>query len=227
MLSTVRFATVSLDVDSTLSGIEGIDWLADRRGARVAARVHALTERAMRGDVALESVYAHRLAIVRPSATDVEALGAAYVETLAPGAAESVGALRAAGVRVVVVSGGIRQALVPLVRVLGVAEEDLHGVALEFGGDGRYAGFDSESPLARAGGKRTLFDSLAPVLPQPIVHVGDGATDLEVVQSGGGVPVALVAFTGFARRPAVVAGADAEVGSFPELRALVLGGVIG
>ena len=40
---TASFATVVLDVDSTLSGIEGIDWLAERRGPELAATIVALT----------------------------------------------------------------------------------------------------------------------------------------------------------------------------------------
>ena len=33
------FRTIVLDVDSTLCGIEGIDWLAARRGHAIAERV--------------------------------------------------------------------------------------------------------------------------------------------------------------------------------------------
>ena len=43
-----RFGTVVLDVDSTISGIEGIDWLASRRGEIISRRVSSLTEEAMR-----------------------------------------------------------------------------------------------------------------------------------------------------------------------------------
>jgi phosphoserine phosphatase len=61
------FASVILDVDSTLTGIEGIDWLAEHRGADLGARVTELTDRAMRGEIALDAVYGERLALVRPS----------------------------------------------------------------------------------------------------------------------------------------------------------------
>ena len=36
---TTGFASVILDVDSTLCGIEGIDWLAERRGIEASACV--------------------------------------------------------------------------------------------------------------------------------------------------------------------------------------------
>lgn len=217
------YGTVSLDVDSTLAGVEGIDWLAARRGATVAAEVHALTERAMLGEVSLDSVYGLRLAMVRPSRADIEALGGAYLHALAPGAADCVRALREVGVRVIIVSGGVRQALLPLGDRLGVSPEDVFGVPLVFTSDGEYAGFDEMSPLARAGGKRVLLERLAGDLPRPLLHVGDGATDLEVVAEPVGGEFHLAAFTGFAHRSAVVAGAQHVVRDFAELQELVTG----
>src|SRR3569623_1791735 len=52
-----RFGTVVLDVDSTISGIEGIDWLARRRGEIIAHKGASRTDAAMRGEIPLESVY--------------------------------------------------------------------------------------------------------------------------------------------------------------------------
>src|SRR4029079_8238937 len=49
-----RFASVVLDVDSTVSGIEGIDWLARRRGGDIATNVARGTADAMRGAIPLE-----------------------------------------------------------------------------------------------------------------------------------------------------------------------------
>ena len=47
-MTEMRFASVVLDVDSTLCGIEGIDFLAARRGPDVGERIAELTDRAMR-----------------------------------------------------------------------------------------------------------------------------------------------------------------------------------
>src|SRR5438105_4198390 len=95
------FATVVLDVDSTISGVEGIDWLAHRRGDEVARSVASLTDEAMRGAIPLESVYGARLAAIRPSQADVDALSHIYVERMAPGCAATVARLRTAGVQIV------------------------------------------------------------------------------------------------------------------------------
>ena len=65
-----------LDVDSTLCGIEGIDWLADLRGSDIGAKVTELTDQAMRGRIALDRVYGERLALVRPTEAELGRGGA-------------------------------------------------------------------------------------------------------------------------------------------------------
>jgi phosphoserine phosphatase len=217
-----RYRTLLVDVDSTLCGVEGIDWLAARRGPDEAAAVAAMTERAMRGEVALDAVYGERLARVRPGRDDLAALAAAYAAALAPGAADALARLRAAGVRVALVSGGLRQAILPAVRPLGFAYEDVHAVDVVLDMGGRYFAYDAGSPLATQGGKAEVARAaLAAGLPGPALAVGDGSTD--VAMRGPGACDALAAFTGFAARDAVVAAADHAVDSFAALADLVLG----
>lgn len=211
-----RFASVVLDVDSTVAGIEGIDWLAERRGPEIAAQVVAMTDRAMRGEIPLDAVYGERLALIRPARAEIEALGAAYVGAIAPEACEVVGRLQRAGVRVILVSGGLREAIVPLARQVGVADGDLYAVGIRFDEKGRYAGFESDSPLATQGGKPDLVRTLA--LPAPMLAVGDGSTDAAIRA----VAAAFAAYTGFVRRDPVVAVADHVIDSFARLEALVL-----
>ena len=211
-MSSARFATVILDADSTLSGIEGIDWLATQRGPTVERAVRDHTDAAMRGEIALEEVYAARLNSVQPTADDILALGDAYCATVAPDAVRVLKAGRDAGIRWIIVSGGLRQALMPLAELLGVPAEDVHAVHIHFGSDGSYAGFDETSPLARAGGKPTVVRSLG-ALKGPVLAVGDGHTDAELRS----VVTEFWAYTGFVERPSVVARADRVVRSFGEL----------
>jgi phosphoserine phosphatase len=210
------FASVVLDVDSTLCGIEGIDWLAALRGSDVGAKVTELTDRAMRGRIALDAVYGERLALVRPTRDEVEMLANVYAAALAPGAARAVRRLRDAGRRVVLVSGGVREAILPVARRLAIADADVHAVSVRFTPDGEYAGHDATSPLTTATGKRGVVEALA--LPSRVLAVGDGATDLAIRP----VVDAFAAFTGFVRRDAVVQQADLIVDSFDQLTDLVL-----
>ena len=210
------FASVVLDVDSTLCGLEGIDWLAARRGPEAGARIAELTDRAMRGEIPLGAVYGERLGMVRPSEEDLAALAVEYERTLAPGAREAIARMRAAGRRVVLVSGGIREAIVPVARRLGIADADVHAVSVAVGAGGEFESYDESSPMTTSDGKRTLVESLG--LPRRLVAVGDGATDLAIRPAAD----AFAAFTGFVSRDAVVAGADAVIQSFDQLVELVL-----
>ena len=197
---TPRYNSVILDVDSTLAALEGIDWLAAQRGPDVVARVAALTDRAMQGEIALESVYAERLALVRPGRAELAALADAYVAATVPGAKDAVARLREAGVRVALVSGGIRQSILPLARSLGVAPQDVHAVDVVVDMGGQYFAFDAGSPLATQTGKRDVATALLSDggLPRPALAdayaaaVVPGAAEAIVRLREAGVRVALI-----------------------------------
>jgi phosphoserine phosphatase len=194
-----RFRAVLFDCDSTLAEVEGIDELA--RGHREA--VAELTARAMAGELPLEEVYARRLALARPGRPELEDLATRYVAGLVPGARETVAGLHAAGVDVRIVSGGLRPAVLAVARALGVPEDRVYAVDVALDASGGYAGFETDSPLARTGGKRRLVEGLA-ALPRPVLLVGDGMTDLEARPAVD----AFACFTGVARREAIAAAAD-------------------
>ena len=211
------FASVVLDVDSTVSGAEGIEWLASRRDPSVAREVAKLTQQATNGEIPLEQVYARRLELIAPNETEVTELARFYERRLAPRAAEVITALRESGVRVVLVSGGIRQAILPLGLRLGFTQTEVIAVRLAFDEAGNYDGFDDRSPLITSNGKALVVQRL--YLPRPVLTVGDGATDLAARPSAD----AFAAFTGFAYRPTVVRGADHELTNFDQLFQLVTG----
>jgi phosphoserine phosphatase len=224
VLAAPRFASVVLDVDSTLTAVEGIEWLAARRSADVLRQVTVMTAGAMAGTTPLENVYADRLALVRPGRDDVAALADAYRQATTPGAQEAIAALRARGVGISVVSGGVREAVVPFASALGIHESEVHAVSLYFTPDGQYAGFDRQSPLTRRGGKSIVV--LRSGLSGPVLAVGDGSTDAELrtMEVEGRYAVStFAAFIGVAARPSVVAVADYVITRFEELPPLVTG----
>ena len=214
----VRFATVVLDVDSTLSGIEGVDWLAALRGGDTAATVRRLTHDAMSGRLSLEQAYARRLERIAPTRLEVGALAEAYRAAAAPGAGPVSKRLRDSGVRIIAISGGLRDAVLPLCRDAGFAADDIFAVGMTWDEQGRYVGFDRASPLVTQHGKAVLLRQLAP--QAPILAVGDGSTD--AAMRAPGAADAFAAYVGFVRREPVVAVADHVVASFDELLTLVL-----
>jgi phosphoserine phosphatase len=211
-----RFNSVIFDVDSTLSGVEGIDWLAAQRGPEIEAWSTALTEKAMEGKIPIEAVYSERMRIVKPTSAEIQQLGKIYVERVTSGAAQTISDFRDRGIEIVMVSGGLREAIMPLAKELGVVEKNVHAVSVFFTPDGGYAGFDDASVLTRQSGKRTLVGQMD--LKGPILAVGDGMTDCEIKA----VVQGFAAFTGFTKREAVIAQADFVIENFDQLRDLVL-----
>jgi phosphoserine phosphatase len=213
-----RAGTVVFDCDSTLSTVEGIEEIA-REHQR---EIERLTAAAMDGIAPLEDVYGRRLELVRPDRARIAALGRRYVETLVPDARAAVAALRAEGIAVRVISGGLLPAVRAVAAELGIDAAGVAAVAVRFDDGGGYAGYDSGSPLTRAGGKAEVLSGWRRETPGPHVLVGDGATDLEARDA---VDV-FIAFAGVAERPAVTAAADVVVRarSLAPIVPLALGG---
>jgi phosphoserine phosphatase len=208
-----RFASVVLDVDSTLCGVEGVDWLARLRDDEIARKSAELTDRAMNGEIEIQRVYGERLDLIRPTRKEMDALSQVYRKTIAKGAKQAIAKLRGADVRLILVSGGFRPAIAPVARELGV---DLFAVDVYWTDAGEYAGFERASPLTTQHGKLDVVRSAD--LPRPTLAVGDGSTDL-------GMRAAVdefAAFTGFVRRDAIVAAANREIASFEQLVSVVL-----
>ncbi len=197
----MNFEIVCFDCDSTLSKIEGIDELAKRVG--LGEQMAALTTAAMNGEVPLEAIYAKRLDLIRPDADAITWVAQLYIDLITPGALETVQELQRQGKRVHIISGGLRQAILPLADHLGVPHEQVHAVDVFFNADGSYQGFDHESALAKTGGKAQICKQINS-RAVPMVMVGDGQTDLEAQQAGATV----IGFGGVEARPAVIKRAD-------------------
>ncbi|ATG89039.1 HAD-IB family phosphatase [Methylomonas koyamae] len=200
----MSFDVVCFDCDSTLSRIEGIDELARRNG--IFDEVAALTDAAMNGELALEEVYAKRLELIKPDKASIDWLAALYISELVEGVVETVAALQANAKQIHIISGGLRQAILPLAAQLGIPEQHVHAVDIEFGADGGYLDFARHSPLAVSGGKARICRRLR-MQHSSLVMVGDGKTDLEAKQAG----AYMIGFGGVVRRPLVEDQADCYV----------------
>lgn len=200
----MSYSAICFDCDSTLTTLEGIDELAVRAG--IADQIIPLTAAAMDGSLTIDQVYARRLELIRPDARALSWVGQRYIETVVQGARETIAELMARGKSVHVVSGGLLQPVQALALALGVPHDRVHAVAVTLDDRGDYAGYDTASPLARAGGKAIICRELAARYGR-IALVGDGVTDLEAREGGATV----IGFGGVVTRSAVVAGADVFV----------------
>lgn len=197
----MSFDVICFDCDSTLSKIEGIDELAGRVG--LGEEMSRLTDAAMNGEVLLEAVYEQRLSLIRPDRDSIDWLADLYIEQIVDGVKEVFETLTVPGREVHIVSGGIRQAILPLASYLSLPETQVHAVDIYFNDDGSYRDYDRNSPLARSGGKAEICRRLLKAQGS-LVMVGDGKTDMEARQAG----AVVIGFGGVADRPVVREQAD-------------------
>jgi phosphoserine phosphatase len=190
--------------------------MARLRGPDLYRQMEEMTRLAMDGAIPLGDVFGRRLALIKPSRQETEAIGQKYIETIEPHARAVVNDLRAAGWELAILSGGYRQAIRPLADFLGV--ERVEAVDLFFDDAGAYRGFDTGYPTARNGGKPEVVKQLrAERGYDPVVMVGDGASDLET----GPAVNFFVGFGRYVSRPLVREQADRFIISLDELPALL------
>lgn len=208
---------VCFDVDSTVICKEGIDELAAYLG--VGEQVAALTASAMGGSTPFHEALAARLAVMRPSRSQLSAMLADHppAEMLTPGITGLVQALTQRKKRVFLVSGGFRQMIEPVAAVLGIPKTDIFANNLCFDADGSFIGHDPTELTSRAGGKAQVVADLKVANGfSTVVMVGDGATDMEARDVPGGAD-AFIGFGGVQVRDKVKAGACWFVTDFQDI----------
>jgi phosphoserine phosphatase len=196
----MNFDIICFDCDSTLSKIEGIDELAKQVG--LGEQLAELTNQAMNGIVPLEAVYEQRLSLIRPDQASIDWVADLYIAEIVDGVQEVFKTLQAQGKEVHIISGGLRQAILPLAAFLNVPSSQVHAVDVYFNEDGSYRDYEQSSPLARTGGKAEVVSALKG--DKSVVVIGDGKTDMEAKQAGAFV----IGFGGVVNRQIVQELAD-------------------
>lgn len=173
---------LAIDMDSTLIGIECIDEVADIAGVR--AEVSAITAAAMRGEIDYAESLRRRVGLLQ--GVGEEALARVYDERLllSPGAETMLAAMKRAGVRTLLVSGGFSFFTERLRTRLGLDFSTSNVLDIERGHlTGRVVGqvVDAE---AKAAMLRSVGDRLG-VAKAGIIAIGDGANDIAMMAEAG------------------------------------------
>lgn len=189
------------DMDSTIIEQECIDELADQVGLK--AHVAAITERAMRGEIAFEPALRERVALLKD--LPVGAIGRLIAEriTLTPGGRTLVRTMRAHGAHTCLVSGGFTLFTGPVGEKLGFDENRANRLTLA--GE-RLAGTVEEPIVGKVAKRETLIELRGRfgLAPAETLAVGDGANDLDMLgEAGLGVA--------FRAKPAVAAAAQVRI----------------
>jgi len=185
------YKLIAFDMDSTLISIECVDEIADAVGKK--AEVAAITEAAMRGEIAdyKESLH-QRVKLLRGvTVADMEQV---YTERLRinPGAAELITACKAAGLKVLLVSGGFTFFSERVRQTLGIDFTRANMLEVESGPNcgqltGRMVNQAWGDICDGAEKRRTLLEvaSLLGIEASQCIAMGDGANDLPMMGVAG------------------------------------------
>jgi phosphoserine phosphatase len=190
-LRLADFKLITFDMDSTLINIECVDEIADAVGMK--DEVAAITEATMRGEIAdFKESLRRRVALLKGvTVADMERV---YVERLQlnPGAEKLVAACKAAGLKVLLVSGGFTFFADRVRDRLGIDFARSNVLEIRSGTNcGELTGRMVDQPWGDicdgAEKRRTLLEvaSLMGISLAETIAVGDGANDLPMMGEAG------------------------------------------
>lgn len=193
------------DMDSTMIGQECIDELAAEVGLK--EHVSAITERAMRGELAFEPALRERVGLLKGlDLTVVDRVIAERIH-LTPGGRTLIATMRANGAYCALVSGGFTVFTSRIAAMIGFDENRANRL-LTTEQDGRtvLSGLVAEPILGQDAKREALFEHRARLGldPAQTLAVGDGANDLAMIEVAG-LGVA------YRAKPMVAAAAHARI----------------
>ena len=186
-LALADFRLVAFDMDSTLINIECVDEIAAAAGRR--DEVAAITEAAMRGEITdFRDSLARRLALLEGQPESLLQRVLSERLRFMPGARELCAALKAAGLRLALVSGGFTVFSDYVARELGMDAVRANQLELR---DGRLTGrvtLQDWGDVVDGAEKRRFLLAQCEQLgcaPAQAIAVGDGANDLLMMEVAG------------------------------------------
>jgi phosphoserine phosphatase len=189
------------DMDSTMIQVECIDELADYAGLK--AQVAAVTERAMRGELAFEAALRERVALL--AGLDAAVIDRCREERvrLTPGARALVRTMKREGAFTLLVSGGFTRFAEPVAAEIGFDRAIANRLLVE---DGKLTGAVAEPIVGAASKRQALLDGVAErgLEAGDALAIGDGANDIPMLEAAG-LGVA------YRAKPAAAAAAAARI----------------
>ena len=168
------------DMDSTMIQQECIDELADYVGLK--AHVAAITERAMRGEIAFEPALRERVALLKACRVSVIEEVLRDRIKLTPGARTLVATMREHGAHTCLVSGGFTHFTDRIAAMIGFDENRANSLTVVDGH--KLAGRVAEPIFGRDGKLAALIElrSELGLAKDDTMAIGDGANDLDMIR---------------------------------------------
>ncbi len=207
-----------IDFDSTFTKVEGLDELANialtgsSNQEKIVQQIRELTEQGMNGEISFSEALSRRIALLSANRSHIEKLVDFLYTKISDSFQRNEKFLREYSEQIIIISGGFKEFIVPIVTSMGIKESNVYANTFIFDEEDNIIGVDESNVLAHAGGKVTLLKSLN--LTGDVFAIGDGYTDYELRESG--LANRFYAFTENVAREKVTSKADHIVPSLDE-----------
>lgn len=207
-----------IDFDSTFTKVEGLDELANialtgnPNQEKIVGEIRKLTEMGMNGEISFSEALSRRIDLLKANRAHIDKLVDFLHTKVSDSFQRNEKFLREYADNILVVSGGFKEFIVPIVTEMGLKEQNVYANTFQFDEEGNITGVDDTNVLAHEKGKVKLLGSLN--LDGDVYAIGDGYTDYELRASG--LANRFYAFTENVEREKVIAKADHVVPSLDE-----------
>jgi len=207
-----------IDFDSTFTQVEALDELArislkdhpDRE--KIYKQIEDLTNAAMEGKLSFSESLEGRVKLLEANQHHLKLLIRHLRRKVSASFSRNKNFLRDHQDKVLIVSGGFKEFIIPVVTEYHIKKENIYANTFVFDEEGKIIGYDKENPLSQEGGKVKLLKKLN--LPGEIFGIGDGHSDFQLKESG--MIDTFFAFTENIERKSVAEKADHVTPSLDE-----------
>jgi D-3-phosphoglycerate dehydrogenase / 2-oxoglutarate reductase len=207
-----------IDFDSTFTQVEALDELArislkhhpDRES--IYKQIEDLTNASMEGRLSFTQSLERRVQLLNANREHLSQLISHLKKKVSVSFARNTIFFKNHADEVLIVSGGFKEFIIPVVMEYHIKKENIYANTFEFDSEGNIVGYDTTNPLSQEGGKVKLLKELN--LQGDIFGIGDGYSDFQLKESG--MIKTFFAFTENIERKSVAEKADHITPSFDE-----------
>ncbi len=199
-----------IDFDSTFTQVEALDVLGEislaekKDREKRLANLKDLTDRGMGGNLSFRDSLRQRLDLLEARRHHLDPLIENLKKKISTSFMRNPDFFEENREDIYIISNGFKEFIVPIVRELGLKEENVYANTFEFDEEGRITGFDKDNVLSSNNGKVEQLKSLD--LKGDVYVIGDGYTDYEIKAAG--LANKFYAFTENVERGNVLKNAD-------------------
>ncbi len=209
---------ILIDFDSTLIKLESLEELAkfalenNPKKDFIAKELEHITNLGMEGKIPFNESLEMRLKLFSSHKSILDKVADYLLENITPSFLNNIDFLRNNKDRIIIVSGGFKELIIPIVEALGLKTENIFANTFIYDDLGNIIGVDQSNYLSQEKGKVKQVAALN--LAGNVVAIGDGYTDYQIKEAG--LASKFFAFTEIISREKVIEVADEVLNSFDE-----------